>query len=425
MKRKGSTGYAWTVIAVSCLVVFAALGLARFGYSIVLPSMQRGLGMDNTQAGALATADLVSYLVLSLVGGMLSARFGTRRVITTGLVCAGFGMLLTALARNAAEAAGARVLTGIGSGASNVPVMGLISAWSTRRKRGLAAGIAVAGSSIGLILLGPIVPRLIRAAGADGWRLAWTGFGALSLLIAILAAIVIRDHPSDINVLPLGGSADDPVQTPPARGSFFRVWGDIMRLPGVWRLGFTYTAFGFSYIIYMTFFVKRLVADAGYTPIAAGSVFMVMGFCSVVCGVLWGSISDRIGRARALMLIYLVHTIAFALYGASVRPGLLTLSAILFGLSAWSIPAVMAAACGDLTGPALAPATLGFITLFFGIGQATGPSVAGALTDRTGSLAAALFLAAGAALLGAIGAARLHTLAAVTTEKHHAGPQDH
>ena len=55
------------------------------------------------------------------------------------------------------------------------------------------------------------------------------------------------------------------------------------------------------------------------------------------------------------------------------------ISAILFGLSAWSIPAIMAAACGDALGPRLAPAALGFITLFFGIGQALGPAVAGAI----------------------------------------------
>ena len=46
------------------LVVFGALGLARFGYTAVLPAMQVGLEMNNTQAGALATANLVGYLAL-------------------------------------------------------------------------------------------------------------------------------------------------------------------------------------------------------------------------------------------------------------------------------------------------------------------------------------------------------------------------
>jgi MFS family permease len=51
----------------------------------------------------------------------------------------------------------------------------------------------------------------------------------------------------------------------------------------------------------------------------------------------------------------------------------------------------------------MAPAALGFITLFFGIGQAVGPSVAGAIADRTGSFAPAFLLAGAVALAGAVG----------------------
>jgi len=64
----------------------------------------------------------------------------------------------------------------------------------------------------------------------------------------------------------------------------------------------------------------------------------------------------------------------------------------------------MAAACGDVLGPRLAPAALGLITLLFGIGQAVAPSVAGAMADASGSFVTALLLAAGVALLGAVGA---------------------
>jgi hypothetical protein len=63
----------------------------------------------------------------------------------------------------------------------------------------------------------------------------------------------------------------------------------------------------------------------------------------------------------------------------------------------------MAATCGDLLGPRLAPAGLGFVTLFFGIGQAAGPSVAGLIADAAHSLSPAMLLASGVALLGAFG----------------------
>ena len=52
--------YGWVILVLATLVAFGALGLARFGYSIVLPAMQVDLGMDNTEAGA------VSYTHLTL-----------------------------------------------------------------------------------------------------------------------------------------------------------------------------------------------------------------------------------------------------------------------------------------------------------------------------------------------------------------------
>ena len=87
------------------LVVFGALGLARFSYSVLLPAMQKGLGMDNKLGGALATANLVGYLSFAVAGGALAARFGPRRVIASGLTLAAFSMFMTGLVKSVAPAA--------------------------------------------------------------------------------------------------------------------------------------------------------------------------------------------------------------------------------------------------------------------------------------------------------------------------------
>ena len=63
--------------------------------------------------------------------------------------------------------------------------------------------------------------------------------------------------------------------------------------------------------------------------------------------------------------------------------------------------------CGDVLGPRLAPAAFGFLTLFFGSGQAIGPSLAGAIADAAGSFTPAFLLAAVVSLLGALGASLL------------------
>jgi MFS family permease len=398
--------YGWIILIVGTLVVFGSLGLARFGYSVILPAMQTGLGMDNTQAGALATANLIGYLALSLIGGALASRYGPRALITVGLALAAIGMLFTGLTKSFIPAAIWRAITGVGSGASNVPVMGLMSAWFAKRRRGLAAGIAVAGSSIALIFVGPVVPRILSAYGDIGWRVCWFIFSGATMLLALGSLIFLRNRPSDIGLKPLGGTDGEPDKD---SGTKRLQWGRVYKSAPVWHLGLVYVAFGFSYIIYMTFFYKRLIAEGGYTQEAAGRLFMIMGWFSLLCGLIWGTVSDMIGRKRALIIVYLIHTVSFTMFALWATKLGFTISAILFGLSAWSIPAIMAAACGDVLGSRLAPAALGFITLFFGIGQAIGPSVAGAIADHAGSLSPAFLLAGGVAFLGVLGSLFLRT----------------
>ncbi len=50
--------YSWVILSISVLVGMAAIGLARFGYTMILPSMKEGLGISGVQAGDLATGNL-------------------------------------------------------------------------------------------------------------------------------------------------------------------------------------------------------------------------------------------------------------------------------------------------------------------------------------------------------------------------------
>lgn len=391
--------YGWVIVAIGMLAVLGSLGLARLGYSIILPSMQAGLQIDNTHAGALATANLVGYLVLAVLGGALASRFGPRYVIAVGLFLVAVAMLLTAVAKSFPEAFVWRALSGIGSGATNVPVMGLVGGWFALRRRGMASGLVVSGSSLGLIACGPLVPWVLARYGPEGWRTCWVILGAATLVIALLALWLLRNRPAELNLRPYGAEADD-VVAPPATGALN--WGAVYRSPAMWHLGFVYVAYGFAYMIYMTFFVKALIAQGGYTPMAAGRLFMLMGWFSLLAGMIWGAVSDVIGRKAALIVVYLIQAVAFGLFALYPNPVGFTLSAVLFGITAWSIPAITAAACGDMLGPRLAPAGLGFVTLFLGIGQAVGPLVAGMMADARGSYLPAVLVASVASLVGAV-----------------------
>jgi len=397
-------------LGVSVLVVTGALGFGRFGYTMILPSMKEGLSLSYTEMGLLATGNFLGYLAFALAGGFLAARYGPRLVISLSLALAGAAMFLTGLVNSFASALVMRILTGIGSGGSNVPVMGLLSAWFAAKRRGLAAGAAVAGSSLGLLITGPLVPAIVASYGEAGWRYSWYVLGVAVIAMGLLSYMLLRNRPAEKGLRPVGAESEhDPILEAPAVSSL--AWSSVYRAGALWQLGAIYFAFGFSYIIYATFFAAYLTREGGWAQPAAGGLWAQIGLVSIISGLIWGSVSDRWGRKTGLFCVYTIQGVCFLVFASMQNTFGFYVSALLFALTAWSIPAIMAAACGDYLGPQLAPAALGLITLIFGIGQAVGPGVGGALADLTGSFRAAFFLAAAVAASGALGSLTLRPAA--------------
>jgi MFS family permease len=329
---------------------------------------------------------------MGLVGGALAARLGPRRIITIGLVLAALGMLITGVSDTFTPALSGRLLTGMGSAAANVPAHTMVALWFSRARRGIVTGTASSGASVGLIVTGPLVPWIISSFGDSGWRMSWYILAAATFFFAFVAYLVLRDSPKYIPE----GLESHATHTPVP-------WRRIYLSGSVWHLGVGYFCFGFAYMIYLTFFSKRLIADLGFTPGAAGTLFMILGWASLPCGVLWGWISDHIGRKYAMAIVLLLQAIAFALFATWTTTSGLTTSAVLYGLTAWGIPSIMAMTCSDIVGPAMAPAAYGFLTAFHALGQASGPYVAGRMADSLPSFTAAYLLAAAVAFIGAMG----------------------
>jgi MFS family permease len=391
--------YKWIIAASGVLTVTAALGFARFGYSMILPGMKAGFGLTEAQAGDLATANMIGYLALSLVGGLLASRWGPRIVISISLAGVAAGMALTGLAPSYGAAFAARLLTGMASGGANVPVMGLLSAWFDTRRRGLAGGMAVGGSSIGILVTGIAVPVIMGRFGAGGWRASWFFLAAAALIAAVVCAMTVRNSPADSSLVTrrVGKTGGAGLAAADPHGRMSAVFSN----PAIWFLGIIYVFFGFAYIVYATFFVRYLTSEVGYGMSEAGAYWSLIGGLSIASGFAWGAVSDRLGRKYGLAIVFFLQSLSFSLFGLWKSPAGFLVSGILFALTAWSIPAIMSAAAGDLLGPRLAPGALGFLTVFLGLGQVTGPFAAGRIAQSTGSFAGAFVLAGVLAFAGA------------------------
>jgi MFS family permease len=403
--EKPKLHYGWIVVFMGLLVTIGAHGFGRMSYTLILPAMKDGLRFTYTQLGLIGTGNFIGYLVMALIGGALAARFGSRLVISLALAFMGVTMVLTGLIRSFEWAFALRLLTGLGNGAAYVPAMALGSAWFASQRRGFATGIVSAGIGLGTMISSLIIPPIFKGYGMEGWRYAWYYLGASVILIACLSALFLRSRPEEMGLAQVGEEIPQSRPKGPSTGALN--WKEVYKVRAVWYLGLVYFMYGFSYIIYMTFFAAYLVKEIGLSPAKAGGLWAAVGGLSIFCGVIWGGISDYLGRAKGASLAYFSLATAYLLFALIPGATGYYLSVVLFGLSAWSIPTIMAAAAGDMIGPRSAPAGLGFITLFFGIGQALGPALGGVLSDLTHSFSIPFLVAAGVSILGGLMALKI------------------
>ena len=387
--RTAALHYGWVIVFTGMLCICACLGFGRFAIGMLLPSMAATLNLSYSQMGFISTANFIGYLISVLISGHWSGRISTRRLIFASLLTVAISMALVSQATNFYHVLLLYTVTGIGSGATNVPVMGLVSSWFSSNRRGRAAGFIVIGSGFAIIISGRLIPFINRLYGADGWRTSWLILSSMVLAISIISVALIRNRPEEKGLRPFG--ADDA-----GRGTTYesiKATGTVYRAKSIYYLGLIYFLFGYTYVIYATFIVTTLVKQRGFSESVAGNFWSMIGLLSLFSGPIFGTISDKLSRKTGLIIVFTFQMVAYLLVATGLPGGFLYFSIFFYGIVAWSVPSIMAAAVGDYVGSRQAATAFGLITFIFGFGQISGPAVAGILAEKTGSFSSSFYMA--------------------------------
>ena len=397
MKQSVKLHYGWVIALCGTAILFACLGLGRFALGMLLPAMGTALDLSYSNMGLIGTGNFVGYMLAVAIAGYITQHFGARCTITLGLILVGCTMILVGQADHFFEILVLYVITGIGSGLSNVPLMGLVSHWFTKETRGRAAGIMISGNGIAILCAGLYIPWINTRYATEGWRYGWITMGIVVLAIAILSAIILRNNPDEKNTTPVGYTKS------PANSSN-QNHSPLPENPKkiLIHLGLIYGLFGATYVVYANFIVTTLIQEYGFSEQVAGNLWAFVGALSIFSGPLFGWVSDKYGRRSGMLTVFSLFTLAYGLVSFQLPSTLLYASIALYGIAVWSIPTIMAAAVGDLLGPARAAKAFGFITLFFGLGQIIGPALTGAMADIFGTFKVAFGLCALATFTAAI-----------------------
>lgn len=370
-----------TVVAGCIAAQFAGVGLPRYAYPMLLPTMRADMGLSYFESGLVATGNFVGFMLAAFGGGVIAVRIGPRRTILAALVLGTVAMLASGVAPDYIGVLVAQTVVGLGAGAIPPTVIGLASQWIGVERRGLVFGAVLSAMGLALLVSGVAMPALLAVAG---WREGWLALGGVGVLALVAGFVTLRESPAAYALGPVN-------------------WRAVYGAWRVWYWCLLGLATGASNAVYTTFFAAWLVGERGVSVAAAGQLWAAAGVASVASGVTWGALADRIGLGRAAGLIFATQTLAIALLVAPA-PGLMLVSPLLFGFTLMGYQVIAGAAITPLVPPRLAPAGQSLSVLMFAVGQAIGPAVAGRAADLLGTLGPSYLGAAAVALVGALAA---------------------
>jgi len=350
------------------LTTLVVIVFARVAFGLILPAMRNGLGLSYQQAGTLGTVTALGYLAFVLVGGMASARWGGRNTVMFGVGSVTLGFAGLSVAHSFALVVLLMALLGFGTAFTFAPMVSLLATWYPER-RGMVIGFLTSGVGLGMLVVGFLVPWLHEIYGELGWRVAWGVFAVVGTVVVALVALFVRNPPTvDLAEGELPPSADK--------------WA-VYTNSRVLTVATVYGIVGLTYIVQAVFMVSFMV-ESGFSGEVAGHLVSMSGLISVGSSPLWGVVSDRIGRGRALMAAMTLVTAGMGLPVLDQSLPVFVTHYLLMGSSVSGMFAMVQAAGTEQVPPRYVPIAFSFVTMFFAGGQLVGPAVAGWLIDHTG-----------------------------------------
>lgn len=369
--------YAWFVCAGGALSLSTVMGLGANVFSVFQPKIIEFNQFTNTQGSWIPTMRYLFILIALLTVNQLCARIGLRKVMTLGNILMGLSCLSFAFADSFFKYLFSAALVGIGyCYGGMVPLSLIISNWFQDR-RGLALGLASAGSGVSTIFGSPIITRIIDAYGLK------TAFLCEALLVfpsALVIWLLLRDDPAQLGLAPYTTQTAAAVSRPAQAAE------RINRPRAQYLLFFAGLLIGgpmgpcFSHL-------SVLYTSEGFNSDLVALLISLMGITICISKTLCGQIYDRFGARLGNWSVFGVLLVGLLLCctapTGNILLALLAIITFSFGLSLTAVsPAVWSQ---DLSSQERYPSTLRSFNLSYTVGMLLFGPIPGMLADRTGS----------------------------------------
>ena len=356
-------------------VFFAYAFIQRVAPSIMTGELMRDFGVGGAAVGSLSAWYFYTYASIQLPVGMLTDRFGPRRLMSAAMAICAMASIAFALSDSVLTASLGRALVGASVGFGFVGTLAIASDWFPPARFAMLAGITQTAGMLGG-LMGQAPLRV--AVEAVGWRGTMVGLAVVAAVLSMMLFLVIPRRPAE----------KVRAQQQRARSREKAGIGDVFRNRQSWCCA----AIGFGLSSIMLGFVGlwgvpwlNTVRGFSLTEAAAVASTFFLGWAlfAPICG--W--LTDHLGRRKPIMLIGIMANIGLftlILHGNIDSTALLSILFFVAGAAGSSMTVVFSA-MRELNASSNSGAALGLVNMcVVGAGAVSQPLV-GWLLDRNWS----------------------------------------
>jgi sugar phosphate permease len=288
----------WTAFA----LVSAAYVLSffhRIAPAAIAGELRGAFGASGAELGALAATYFSVYTVMQVPTGVLVDALGPRRIVALGGLVAGLGSMAFGAAGSLGGASLGRALVGLGVSVTFIALLKLVAAWFREREFATLSGLVMFMGNVGAVLS---AAPLAWAVTLTSWRNVFVGIGLSSLGGAALTWFLVRDRPEEAG-LPSMRELEGKASHPPHRGGWVQGLWLVARNPATWPGFFVNMGLGGVHLAFAGLWAVPFLTEAhGMSRAVATWHTTVMLVCFAFSSLATGSLSDRLGRRRPLML---------------------------------------------------------------------------------------------------------------------------
>jgi MFS family permease len=363
------------LIVIGAFLAMMGSGIMMSSFGVFFKTVSAEFGWSRAETSGAFSLSILVCGIAGVIAGRLADKYSPRVVIISLCLLPAIGYFLLSQITSLWQLyLYYGVLVGVGL-ATNIPVPSLVARWYARR-RGLVTGICMSGTAFGAAIAPPIATQILQSFG---WNISYFILGCVSILLAIISGLLLRDPPP-IKPLPLKDKLAQSAGDSKVQGhSVFR----IARSLTFWII----CAIFFCTVLSLQTINAHIIpaaTDVGVTASSAATIVTVINLAFLPGSFMFGNINDKAGSKLSLIITNAILLSSFLLLLFTRHIGVFYIFAILFGVGMGGTATVRSTIIAESFDMRLHGVILGISAFIYSIGGSIGPLVAGLVFDISG-----------------------------------------